>query len=70
MLFKKKTYARKNFELSTDIYVLIQKQNDAILSLISEVKELSDNVGAYKADKDDEVTAARILDEYLNGAGR
>ena len=62
MLFKKKkSSADKAFELCVDIYGLIK-------SLATEVKELKELLGVYESKREDTVTAAQILDEYLNGA--
>ena len=62
MLFKKKrSDATKAFELCVEMYGLVK-------SLFAEVKELREQLGAYESKRKDAVTAAQILDEYLNGA--
>ena len=36
--------------------------------MLGEFKALGERIGSYESDRQDTVTAAQILDEYLNGA--
>lgn len=58
---KKKSDATKAFELCAEMYGLVK-------SLVVEVKGLREQLGVYESNREDAVTAAQILDEYLNGA--
>ena len=58
---KKKSDATKAFELCVEMYGLIK-------SLVAEVKGLREQLGVYESGREDAVTVAQILDEYLNGA--
>ncbi len=60
-MFGKKSSADKAFELCVEMYGLVK-------SLVTEVKELREQLGVYESKREDAATAAQILDEYLNGA--
>ena len=61
---QEKGYTQLSFEHSDTLKAIKMLGGE----MLGEFKALGERIGSYESDRQDTVTAAQILDEYLNGA--